>query len=277
MKKVKIKTLNLNNLIEACFDVYQEIGFQIGEPRTILLRKIISHLECINVLLAEQFTHEILIILRSAFESMILFCYLTVHTDKQQEYISDSELMEFKNTFILVKNWKKDIELGNPWNLNWDEAIKYHEDIFYNRLSELNKKYILEKLEFNEYKVNQENFDKIDKFFKTDKRLRKPFFMDMEKMYSELPQMYQIGVGLRDLVFDDYNINSQVTHGQYQIWTRGMYTDDRFLENVKMQLMKIVTYPLLYLKKGEITINLKKSARLKNITDQLIANINKYQ
>ena len=256
MKKVKIKTLNLNNLIEACFDVYQEIGFQIGEPRTILLRKIISHLECINVLLAEQFTHEILIILRSAFESMILFCYLTVHTDKQQEYISDSELMEFKNTFILVKNWKKDIELGNPWNLNWDEAIKYHEDIFYNRLSELNKKYILEKLEFNEYKVNQENFDKIDKFFKTDKRLRKPFFMDMEKMYSELPQMYQIGVGLRDLVFDDYNINSQVTHGQYQIWTRGMYTDDRFLENVKMQLMKIVTYPLLYLKKGEITINL---------------------
>ena len=277
MKKVKIKTLKLNNLIEACFDVYQEIGFQIGEPRTILLRKIISHLECINVLLAEQFTHEILIILRSAFESMILFCYLTVHTDKQQEYISDSELMEFKNTFILVKNWKKDIELGNPWNLNWDEAIKYHEDIFYNRLSELNKKYILEKLEFNEYKVNQENFDKIDKFFKTDKRLRKPFFMDMEKMYSELPQMYQIGVGLRDLVFDDYNINSQVTHGQYQIWTRGMYTDDRFLENVKMQLMKIVTYPLLYLKKGEITINLKKLARLKNITDQLIANINKYQ
>lgn len=96
-------------------------------------------------------------------------------------------------------------------------------------------------------------------------------------MYSELPQMYQIGVGLRDLVFDDYNINSQVTHGQYQIWTRGMYTDDRFLENVKMQLMKIVTYPLLYLKKGEITINLKKLARLKNITDQLIANINKYQ
>ena len=97
-----------------------------------MLRKIISHLECINVLLAEQFTHEILIILRSAFESMILFCYLTVYTDKQQEYISDSELMEFKNTFILVKNWKKDIELGNPWNLNWDDAIKYHEDIFYN-------------------------------------------------------------------------------------------------------------------------------------------------
>lgn len=276
MEKVKIKTLNLNNLIDACFDVYQEIGFQIGEPRTILLRKIISHLECINVLLAEQFTHEILIILRSAFESMILFCYLTVHTDKQQEYISDSELMEFKNTFILVKNWKKDIELGNPWNLNWDEAIKYHEDIFYNRLSELNKKYILEKLEFNEYKVNQENFDKIDKFFKTDKRLRKPFFMDMEKMYSELPQMYQIGVGLRDLVFDDYNVNSQVTHGQYHVWTRGLYTDDSFIDKVKSQLAKIVTYPLYYLK-GQVNIDFKKLARLKQITDQLIINIYKHQ
>ncbi len=276
MEKVKIKTLNLNNLIDACFDVYQEIGFQIGEPRTILLRKIISHLECINVLLAEQFTHEILIILRSAFESMILFCYLTVYTDKQQEYISDSELMEFKNTFILVKNWKKDIELGNPWNLNWDDAIKYHEDIFYNRLSELNKKYILEKLEFNEYKVNQENFNKIDKFFKTDKRLRKPFFMDMEKMYSELPQMHQIGVGLRDLVFDDYNINSQVTHGQYYVWTRGLYTDNSFIDKVKSQLAKIVTYPLYYLK-GQVNIDLKKLARLKQITDQLIINIYKHQ
>lgn len=40
MEKVKMKTLNLNNLIEACFDVYQEIGYQIGEPRTILLRKL---------------------------------------------------------------------------------------------------------------------------------------------------------------------------------------------------------------------------------------------
>ena len=47
-----VKVLNLNNLIEACFNVYQEIGNQIGEPRTILLRKIISNLECINALLS---------------------------------------------------------------------------------------------------------------------------------------------------------------------------------------------------------------------------------
>lgn len=277
MEKVKIKTLNLNNLIDACFDVYKEIGFQIGEPRTILLRKIISHLECINVLLAEQFTHEILIILRSAFESVLLFCYLTVHPEKQQEYISDSELVEFKNTFIIVKNWKKDIDLGNPWNLDWTKIVKYHEDIFNEKLSDYNKNYILNKLKFKEYKVNTENFDKIDRFFRNDSRIKKPFFMNSEKMYSELPQPYEMGAEYRDLVYSDYNINSQVTHGQYQIWTRGMYTDDRFLENVKMQLMKIVTYPLLYLKKGKITINLKKLARLENITDQLIANINKYQ
>lgn len=131
-------------------------------------------------------------------------------------------------------------------------------------------------MEFNEYKVNQENFNKIDKFFKTDKRLRKPFFMDMEKMYSELPQMHQIGVGLRDLVFDDYNINSQVTHGQYYVWTRGLYTDNSFIDKVKSQLAKIVTYPLYYLK-GQVNIDLKKLARLKQITDQLIINIYKHQ
>lgn len=26
-----VKVLNLNNLIEACFNVYQEIGYQIGD------------------------------------------------------------------------------------------------------------------------------------------------------------------------------------------------------------------------------------------------------
>lgn len=271
-----VKVLNLNNLIDACFNVYQEIGYQIGEPRTILLRKTISHLECINTLLREQFTHEILIILRSAFESTLLFCYLTVHPEKEQEYISDSELMEFKNTFIIVKNWKKDIDLENPWNLDWNDVIEYHETIFNEHLSKQNKNYILNKLKFKEYKVNHETFDEIDKFFRNDPRLKKPFFMNLEKMYSELPEIHQLGAEFRDLVFSDYNLDSQVTHGQYQLWTRGLYTDERFLDNVKSQLVKIVTYPLLYLK-GQVTIDLNKLARLKKITDQLIVNIYKYQ
>lgn len=271
-----VKVLNLNNLIEACFNVYQEIGNQIGEPRTILLRKIISNLECINALLSAQTTHEILIILRSSIETVVLFCYLTTHLDKQQEYISDSELMELKNTFILVKNWKKDIDTGNPLNLNLQEAINYHEEIFNKHLSKQNQEYVLEQLKLKKYEVTLDNFNSIDKFFRTNKRIRKPFFMDMEKMYSELPKLYGLDVGLRDLIYSDYNINSQVSHGQYYIWTRGMQTDERFIEQVKSQIAKIVTYPLMFLK-GQVTINLKNLTRLKAITDQLIPNFYKYQ
>lgn len=271
-----VKVLNLNNLIEACFNVYQEIGYQIGEPRTILLRKIISNLECINALLSAQTTHEILIILRSSIETVVLFCYLTTHLDKQQEYISDSELMELKNTFILVKNWKKDIDTGNPLNLNLQEAINYHEEIFNKHLSKQNQEYVLEQLKLKKYEVTLDNFNSIDKFFRTNKRIRKPFFMDMEKMYSELPKLYGLDVGLRDLIYSDYNINSQVSHGQYYIWTRGMQTDERFIEQVKSQIAKIVTYPLMFLK-GQVTINLKNLTRLKSITDQLIPNFYKYQ
>ena len=271
-----VKVLNLNNLIEACFNVYQEIGNQIGEPRTILLRKIISNLECINALLSAQTTHEILIILRSSIETVVLFCYLTTHLDKQQEYISDSELMELKNTFILVKNWKKDIDTGNPLNLNLQEAINYHEEIFNKHLSKQNQEYVLEQLKLKKYEVTLDNFNSIDKFFRTNKRIRKPFFMDMEKMYSELPKLYGLDVGLRDLIYSDYNINSQVSHGQYYIWTRGMQTDERFMEQVKSQIAKIVTYPLMFLK-GQVTINLKNLTRLKAITDQLIPNFYKYQ
>lgn len=271
-----VKVLNLNNLLEACFNVYQEIGNQIGEPRTILLRKIISNLECINALLSAQTTHEILIILRSSIETVVLFCYLTTHLDKQQEYISDSELMELKNTFILVKNWKKDIDTGNPMNLNLQEAINYHEEIFNKHLSKQNQEYVLEQLKLKKYEVTLDNFNTVDKFYRTNKRIRKPFFMDMEKMYSELPKLYGLDVGLRDLIYSDYNINSQVSHGQYYIWTRGMQTDERFIEQVKSQIAKIVTYPLIFLK-GQVTINLKNLTRLKSITDQLIPNFYKYQ
>lgn len=271
-----VKVLNLHNLIEACFNVYQEIGYQIGEPRTILLRKIISNLECINALLSAQTTHEILIILRSSIETVVLFCYLTTHLDKQQEYISDSELMELKNTFILVKNWKKDIDTGNPLNLNLQEAINYHEEIFNKHLSKQNQEYVLEQLKLKKYEVTLDNFNSIDKFYRTNKRIRKPFFMDMEKMYSELPKLYGLDVGLRDLIYSDYNINSQVSHGQYYIWIRGMQTDERFIEQVKSQIAKIVTYPLMFLK-GQVTINLKNLTRLKAITDQLIPNFYKYQ
>jgi hypothetical protein len=271
-----VKVPNLNNLIEVCFNVYQEIGNQIGEPRTILLRKIISNLECINALLSVQTTHEILIILRSSIETVVLFCYLTTHLDKQQEYIFDSELMELKNTFILVKNWKKDIDTGNPLNLNLQEAINYHEEIFNKHLSKQNQEYVLEQLKLKKYEVTLDNFNSIDKFYRTNKRIRKPFFMDMEKMYSELPKLYGLDVGLRDLIYSDYNINSQVSHGQYYIWTRGMQTDERFIEQVKSQIAKIVTYPLMFLK-GQVTINLKNLTRLKSITDQLIPNFYKYQ
>ena len=159
-----IKVLNLNNLIEACFNVYQEIGYQIREPRTILLRKTISHLECINVLLAEQFPHEILIILRSALESTLLFCYLTVYPEKQAEYISDCQLIELKNTFISLKNFKKDMEIGAGYEVEWDRLTAEFEKGFKQNLSKENQDYLIKKSKINECKLTNDNFDKIDKF-----------------------------------------------------------------------------------------------------------------
>ena len=93
--------------------------------------------------------------------------------------------------------------------------------------------------------------------------------MDMEKMYSELPPLKEIKAEYRDLVFSDYNLNSQVTHGHYFRWTSGLYTDDKFLNNVKWQLTKIVMYPLLYLK-GQVQISQEYIRKLKQATDPLV-------
>ena len=274
MNQVKVKIFRLDNLINACFNVYQEIGMQVGEPRTILLRKIISNLECINELLTEQFTHEILIILRSAIETIILFCYLTTHLDKEQEYILDSELLELKNTFILVKNWKKDIDTESVVNLDLQEAFSYHEEIFNKHLSQENKEYVLKKLNLKEYKLTLENLNNIDSFFRNDKRIKKPFFMNIEQMLAELPKFEEIGAELRDLIYSDYNLNSQVTHGQYHLWSRGLVIEERFLKQVKSQIVKIVTYPLFFLK-GQVKIDLNNLAKLKSITDQLLKDVYK--
>lgn len=272
MNHAKVKIFRLDNLINACFNVYQEIGKQVGEPRTILLRKIISNLECINELLTEQFTHEILIILRSAIETIILFCYLTTHLDKEQEYILDSELLELKNTFILVKNWKKDIDTESIVNLDLQEAFSYHEEIFNKHLSQENKEYVLKKLNLKEYKLTLENLNNIDSFFRNDKRIKKPFFMNIEQMLAELPKFEEIGAELRDLIYSDYNLNSQVTHGQYHLWSRGLVIDERFLKQVKSQIVKVVTYPLFFLK-GQVKIDINNLAKLKSITDQLLKDI----
>ena len=99
--------------------------------------------------------------------------------------------------------------------------------------------------------------------------------MNIEQMLSELPKFEEIGAELRDLVYCDYNLNSQVTHGQYHLWTRGLQIEERFLKQVKTQIVKIVTYPLLFLK-GQVKIDLNNLTKLKNITDQLILDIYKY-
>ncbi|MBR6162441.1 hypothetical protein IKQ26_00925 [bacterium] len=269
MNIVNTKILDLNELIEACFNVYQEIGLHIGEPRTILLRKTISHLECINVLIAEQFTHEIQIILRSALESVVLFCYLTVFPNKQVEYIVDSELLDIKSNFIKLKEFKKDIEIGNSYNIDWNQIVKAHEEVFKTSLSTTSKKYILEKLNMSKYEITEKNFAQIDKFYRQDKKLRKPFFMDLEYMFSQLPPFKDLQADFRDLVFSDYNSSSQITHGHYHSWIRGMEIDEKFLNSVKSQLIKIVLYPLIYLP-DKVNINKNNMLRLKYATDKLI-------
>lgn len=71
-----------------------------------------------------------MIILRSALESTLLFCYLTVYPEKQAEYISDCQLIELKNTFISLKNLKKDMEIGAGYEVEWDRPTAEFEKGF---------------------------------------------------------------------------------------------------------------------------------------------------
>lgn len=122
-----------------------------------------------------------MIILRSALESTLLFCYLTVYPEKQAEYISDCQLIELKNTFISLKNFKKDMEIGAGYEVEWDRLTAEFEKGFKQNLSKENQDYLIKKSKINECKLTNDNFDKIDKFFKTDKRIKNHFLWIWKK------------------------------------------------------------------------------------------------
>lgn len=104
--------LDIGYIMKPCVDAFQEIGNQTPDVRQFILRKLISNLDAINVLLLNKCTHEIKIILRSAIESVVLFAYLTSFPQKIPEYVLASEISELKGVFIILKNYQNEYKRG---------------------------------------------------------------------------------------------------------------------------------------------------------------------
>lgn len=200
----------------------------------ILLKKLITNLSSANILIFEGYLNESQIVLRSAIETVVLFVYLSEFPEKIDEYNKDGELLYFKNHFMVFKSIQNDPTLKEE-----------HEQLFGKLCSE-NKDRILKKLKLTEYKLDEEYFNKLDKYFKNFK----PFFMKLEQMYKDLKVKNKKITGdldLREVVYIFYNQASQITHGRLQDWAFSKDTKHE-IENLFSFMRKSIDIPLLTLK-----------------------------
>lgn len=217
-----------------------------------LIKKIISNADAANKLIFEGHIKEAKIILRSAVESVILITYLSQFPEKIEDYLDEAQILKIKNNFIMYKN----IRDGEPIDVNGTtiskEELSAENERCFNSIQEQAKQKILEGIGVKEYKINNLNFSKFDKYFTSFR----PQFMKYEKMFKELDDIgFKLKddfiFGIRDIVYGFYNYSSQIAHGCFFDWSEPTYFTQKEAEYMFHFFMKVTLF-LKVLLKGSV-------------------------
>ena len=217
-----------------------------------LIKKIISNADAANKLILEGHIKESKIILRSAVESVILITYLSQFPEKIEDYLDEAQILKIKNNFIIYKNMRD----GEPIDVNGTtiskEELSAENEKCFNSIQEQAKQKILKGIGIKEYKINNSNFEKFDKYF-TNFR---PQFIKYEKMFKELDDIgFKLEddfiFGLRDIVYGFYNDSSQIAHGCFLDWSEPTHFTQKEAEYMFHFFIKVTLF-LKVLLKGSV-------------------------
>ena len=227
-----------------------------------LIKKIISNADAANKLILEGHIKESKIILRSAVESVILITYLSQFPEKIEDYLDEAQILKIKNNFIIYKN----IRDGEPIDINGTtiskEELSAENERCFNSIQEQAKQKTLEGIGVKEYKINNLNFPKFDKYFTSFR----PQFMKYEKMFKELDNIgFKLKddfiFGLRDIVYGFYNDSSQIAHGCFLDWNEPTYFTQKEAEYMFHFFMKVTLF-LKVLLKGTVNFENTRTSKL---------------
>lgn len=227
-----------------------------------IIKKIISNADAANKLILEGHIKESKIILRSAIESVILITYLSQFPEKIEDYLDEAQILKIKNNFIIYKN----IRDGEPIDVNGTtiskEELSAENERCFNSIQEQAKQKILEGIGVKEYKINNLNFPKFDKYFTSFR----PQFMKYEKMFKELDNIgFKLKddfiFGLRDIVYGFYNDSSQIAHGCFLDWNEPTYFTQKEVEYMFHFFMKVTLF-LKVLLKGTVNFENTRTSKL---------------
>ena len=145
---------------------------------------------------------------------------------------------------------------GEPIDVNGTtiskEELSAENERCFNSIQEQAKQKILKGIGIKEYKINNSNFEKFDKYF-TNFR---PQFIKYEKMFKELDDIgFKLEddfiFGLRDIVYGFYNDSSQIAHGCFLDWSEPTHFTQEEAEYMFHFLIKVTLF-LKVLLKGSV-------------------------
>lgn len=257
--------LSFDAVIKAYYEIIGELTPQINSTMQVILRKILSNLEAANILIKVGFINEAKIILRSAIESVVLFCYLLEFPDKKEIYYVDSQMLEFKNSFITYKEFKNcqnDPDFQETLEPFPEEKLREENEAFFANLHPSNQSKILTELKLEKYELNDDTLQKLDNFFRN--KHKKAFFQKLEDMYKELAGFKKLRFGLRDILFRYYNHDSQIAHGRLHDWIRNHSIDieKSSYQPIFSQSIRIIMLPIIACQEKGLNVSEKNMIKL---------------
>lgn len=167
----------------------------------LLLNKLNSNIQGATLLASYGMFNESKIVLRSGFETLVLFEYLSTFPEEMKKYIEDNAILEYQNLFGFYKRGYGSFE----------DLIKA-----YNKLSDfIDKKIPFE--EKTESGVVSYNQDVLEKYFRGSRDGFKPLSQQVRKMIDNLNKAQSFkSKKLKEYQIILYNINSQVAHSRLE-------------------------------------------------------------
>lgn len=197
----------------------------------LLLNKLISNIQGATLLASYRMFNESKIILRSCFETLVLFEYVSTFPKEIEKYKEDNAILEFQNLFGFYKRG-----FGKFENL-----IKAYDEL---------SNFIGRKIPFEEKTENgivTYNQELLEDYFRGGRKGFKPLSQQVRKMIDKLNEAQSFNSKkLKECQIILYNINSQVAHSRLE--TLYSSVEDLSENKLKTEIQNCFSYSTWMLK-----------------------------
>lgn len=253
---------------------YKKVLFAIPNDRDALIlhaNKINSNLHASLFLVEKIHVHEAQIVLRSAFESVILLWYFHENPEEVITYERDCSLLELKNEFILLKQLIQFAPVlektKNNENFSLEDCKKDFINIFLPAVQSDKFDKLSSFKSLNLSDLNSALIDKIDKELSGFH----PIFMSIGKLLRIIKEPFPENSTLKDNIWVFYNKISQIAHGKLEDWIEKPELSKKTLRKLSLMITRIITLTVCIIEKE---VSIQETTNFKNNTKTCMKELN---